>query len=109
MTRVALKGLLGRKVRAGLTALAFVQLTALVLNLLPVPGFDGWGILKPWVPGLRSVKDGGIAHLAPTLVFLAFIFIPATSGAFWRGVLELCRLLGLDAATALRVLRLFHF
>lgn len=29
--------------------LAFLQLTAAVLNLLPVPGLDGWSIIEPYV------------------------------------------------------------
>ncbi|MEV4704920.1 site-2 protease family protein [Actinoplanes sp. NPDC049316] len=33
----------------GLAALAFLQVTASVLNLLPVPGLDGGNILHPWL------------------------------------------------------------
>ena len=29
--------------------LAFLQLTACVLNLLPVPGLDGGNLIQPWL------------------------------------------------------------
>jgi len=32
---------------AGMAFLGFLQVTALVLNLLPIPGFDGYGALEP--------------------------------------------------------------
>jgi Zn-dependent protease len=31
----------------GLAFLGFLQVTAAVLNLLPIPGLDGWAILEP--------------------------------------------------------------
>ncbi|MFV4649204.1 site-2 protease family protein, partial [Mycobacterium tuberculosis] len=30
--------------------LAFLQATALILNLLPVPGLDGYGVIRPFLP-----------------------------------------------------------
>jgi Zn-dependent protease len=33
----------------GLAFLGFLQLTAAVLNLLPIPGLDGWAILEPYL------------------------------------------------------------
>jgi len=34
---------------AALAFLAMLQVTAALLNLLPVPGLDGYGILEPWL------------------------------------------------------------
>ena len=43
---------------AGVALLAFLQLTASVLNLLPVPGLDGGNMLQPWLkPNTRKVFD----------------------------------------------------
>lgn len=62
-----------------LSLLAFLQASALVLNLLPVPGLDGYGVLRPFLPG------GVQAALAPVerygfLVLLGLIiFIPGVS------------------------------
>ena len=45
----ATEGTISAPFYAGLAFLAFLQLTALVLNLLPVPGLDGWGVIEPWL------------------------------------------------------------
>ena len=34
----------------GLSALALIQVLAFVLNILPVPGLDGFGVLEPFLP-----------------------------------------------------------
>ena len=44
-----------------LAFLAFLQATAFVLNLLPVPGLDGYGVIRPflprsWTTALRPVE-----------------------------------------------------
>jgi Zn-dependent protease len=41
-THLLLAGALG--------TLAFFQAAAIVLNLLPIPGLDGYGIIEPWLP-----------------------------------------------------------
>ena len=49
----------------GLAFLAFLQITAAVLNLLPIPGLDGWAIIEPYVDpvtadGAEKVKPWGM-------------------------------------------------
>ena len=54
---------------AALAFLAFLQATALLINLLPIPGLDGYGALRPFLPqGLAA----GLGKLEP-IVFLGFI------------------------------------
>jgi Zn-dependent protease len=50
---------------SGLAFLGFLQLTAAVLNLLPVPGLDGWAIIEPYVDpatarGAEAIKPWGL-------------------------------------------------
>ena len=49
----------------GLAFIAFLQITAAVLNLLPVPGLDGWAIIEPYVDpvtadGAEKIKPWGM-------------------------------------------------
>ena len=49
----------------GLGFMAFLQITATVLNLLPIPGLDGWAIIEPFVDpvtadGAEKVKPWGM-------------------------------------------------
>ena len=83
---------------ASLTFLAFLQLSVLVLTLLPVPGFDGWGIIEPWLPPAAQEFGARLAPIAPLLLFTAFILIPATNAYFWQQVSTLVVLTRLDPA-----------
>ena len=45
--------------------LGFLQLTAAVLNLLPIPGLDGYGIIEPYLdPQTRQFggQDQAVGH-----------------------------------------------
>jgi len=60
----------------GLAFLAYLQIMAVVLNLLPVPPFDGYGVIDPFLPaGIRmqvaQVRGGFI-----WIVFLVLWFVP---------------------------------
>ena len=71
---------------AGLSTLAFFQLLAFLLNILPVPGLDGWGVLEPYVAP-RGINPQ-IRTYAPLAFFvLLFAFPPLlavlSGGAAW--------------------------
>jgi Zn-dependent protease len=56
---------------AALTVLAFLQATALILNLLPIPGLDGFNAIRPFLPA--SVTAG--LHRAEALSMLALLLV----------------------------------
>ncbi len=61
---------------SALALLAFLQIFALILNLIPFPGLDGFGILEPYLPE-------GVLRLAymirPFSLILFFVLIFSTS------------------------------
>lgn len=62
-----------------LAFLAFLQGTALILNLMPIPGLDGFGVIRPflplaWEPGLRKVE--GLVMIG----FFLLIFLSPVAG-----------------------------
>ncbi|MFC0003394.1 site-2 protease family protein [Micromonospora siamensis] len=79
---------------AGLALLAFLQLTASVLNLLPVPGLDGGNMIQPWLnPQWRRMYD----LFAPYgfIVLFALLWNPRIGGAFFGAIFTLADALGL--------------
>jgi len=78
---------------AALAYLLFLQVTATVLNLLPVPGLDGYGIVEPYLP--RRVTTAA-ARFAPYAFIALFVllWIPAVNAAFFDAIFGLLRLLG---------------
>ncbi|MEV0467809.1 site-2 protease family protein [Nocardia tengchongensis] len=78
---------------AGLSFLAFLQISATVLNLLPIPGTDGYGILEPSLSyqtrrALDQIKPYGI------LILFALLFTPELNRLFFDGVSTLFELSG---------------
>ena len=61
---------------AGIGALAFFQATAIVLNLLPVPGLDGFGIVEPLMSRTAAIKA---REVGPAAVLLLFVLLWWTS------------------------------
>ncbi|MFI7437527.1 site-2 protease family protein [Micromonospora haikouensis] len=79
---------------AGLALLAFLQLTASVLNLLPVPGLDGGNMIQPWLnPQWRRMYD----LFAPFgfILLFALLWNPRLGGWFFDGIFAVADLLGL--------------
>nr|MDT0658935.1 site-2 protease family protein [Micromonospora sp. DSM 115978] len=79
---------------AGVALLAFLQLTASVLNLLPVPGLDGGNMIQPWLsPQWRRGYD----LLAPFgfLLLFALLWNPRVGGWFFDAVFAVADLIGL--------------
>ncbi|MBB5923066.1 Zn-dependent protease [Actinoalloteichus hoggarensis] len=61
---------------AGLSYLAYVQIIAFVLNILPVPGLDGYGALEPYLP-YQARRYGQIARpWAPLALFALLLGLP---------------------------------
>ncbi|MDQ3403349.1 MAG: site-2 protease family protein [Actinomycetota bacterium] len=74
---------------AGLSFLALLQLAAFVLNMLPVPGLDGWGAIEPYLSYEARNFGAKARPWAPLILFAALIGIPGVSTVFWNVVTAL--------------------
>ena len=94
---------------AALAFLALLQVTALIFNLVPCPGLDGWGIVEPFFP--RAVRDLGrrLAMWGPIILVAALFLVPGLNRWFWQFVLDVCALIGLDTRAAFLGYKLFQF
>ena len=79
-----------------LAFLLHLQITAVLLNLLPLPPLDGFGALAPWLS--ESARQRGYANstVALFVLFIALSFVPAVNNAFWGAVLGIDELFGID-------------
>jgi Zn-dependent protease len=80
---------------AAMAFLGFLQVTALLLNLLPVPGLDGYGALEPHLSRdlqakLNPVKQWGL------FVLVLLLFIPLLNKVFFGAVTGLVDLTGVS-------------
>jgi Zn-dependent protease len=79
-----------------LAFLGFIEVIALVLNLLPVPGLDGFGIIRPWLPYSVQGLANQYGQLGILAVFAALWFLPPVRDTFFPFVLQLTGMLGID-------------
>lgn len=94
--------------RCALAFLAMLQVTAAILNLLPVPGLDGYGVIEPWLsPAARRQAE----PFAPfgLLVVFACLWIPEVNGVFWDAIDAVMRSLGVSDAETWFGLQYFRF
>ncbi|RIJ71205.1 site-2 protease family protein [Nakamurella silvestris] len=67
----------------GLSYLALLQFVTAVLNLLPVPGLDGFGIISPYLSNRTQEAIRPFRPWAPLLLFVILISFPTASGTLW--------------------------
>jgi Zn-dependent protease len=104
------EGIAALTLRAVLAVSALFQGTAIILNLMPLPGLDGYGILQPWLPEpVRRVSDQAALHVNLILAGL-FLFSSAFGPAVFRASLSIIGLLGIaivDARVGYGLIRLW--
>jgi Zn-dependent protease len=60
----------------GLAFLAYLQIMAVVLNLLPIPPFDGFGIIEPFLPDDLRMRIAPVRGAFVWIVFAVLWFVP---------------------------------
>lgn len=70
-------------IAGALSYLAMLQIFAFVLNMLPIPGLDGWGAIEPYL-SYEAQRFGAKARpWAPLILFACLIGIPGVSEVFF--------------------------
>lgn len=68
---------------AALSFLALLQVFAFVLNILPIPGLDGWGALEPHLSPEAQRFGAKARPWAPLILFVAIIGLPGVAQVFF--------------------------
>lgn len=92
-----------------LTLLAYLQATALILNLLPIPGLDGFGAIRPFLPRRWAPHIHKLEKFAILALLAAIFLLPGAGQALFAAAADLTRALGLDAEALRWGWRAFHF
>jgi Zn-dependent protease len=85
---------------AALSYLALLQIFAFVLNILPIPGLDGWGAIEPWLSPAAQRFGAKARPWAPLILFAALLGIPAVGSAFFSLADSVYDLIGGDSNLA---------
>jgi Zn-dependent protease len=57
----------------GLSFLALLQIVAFIINILPIPGLDGWGAIEPWLSPEAKRFGEQVRPWAPLVLFAVLI------------------------------------
>ena len=74
---------------AALAALGFFLAAATVLNLLPVPGLDGFGIIHPWLPNSLRNAAARYGSIATFGVYATLWFVQPVRDVFFQLVFQI--------------------
>ena len=93
---------------AGVAFLGFLQVTAVLLNLLPIPGLDGYSALEPHL-SLETQRALEPAKQFGWLILLVILIAPMLNRWFFGMVFWFYELSGVPASWALAGMRLTQF
>ncbi|MET3806911.1 Zn-dependent protease [Nakamurella sp. UYEF19] len=77
-----------------LSFLALLQFVTAILNILPVPGFDGFGVIEPYLSASTRRSIAPIRPWAPLVVFVILFSIPNASFYLFKPAYWLMDLFG---------------
>ena len=80
----------------GISFLLVLQIWAILFNLLPIPGLDGYGVIEPFLNIVIREQMERIRPYAFLIILLIFWYVPFVSSFFWLIVIFLWSILGVD-------------
>jgi Zn-dependent protease len=80
-----------------------------VLNLVPIPPLDGYGVIAPYLPSTIRAQSDRLGNILILVFFAALWYVPFISDAFWTLIFWLVNALGIPLSLAGLGLRLFQF
>jgi Zn-dependent protease len=83
-----------------LAFLALLQVTAVILNLLPVPPLDGYRAIAPFLPKNLQMSFERWGSVPLFVLLLLLWVVPAVSSWFWITTFRLAAALGIPLALA---------
>lgn len=93
----------------GLAFLVFLQVSSVVLNLIPLPPFDGFGVVGPYLPDSISIPLAQTQGMLAWVVFFLLWYLPAFNNAFWSFISYLTQLAGVPFQLVAQGYNLFRF
>ncbi len=94
---------------SALALLGFLQATALILNLLPVPGLDGFGILQAVLPPRTRAFVNRFSPIVMIVFLVALFTMPALFAPIFGVAIWLCEQIWIGVTPIVTGFELFRF
>jgi Zn-dependent protease len=106
---VALPFVVSDALRDALSLLTLLQASALVLNLLPIPGLDGYGVIRPFLPDGVRARMVKIEKIGFLILFALIFWVPGVSKFIFGAAFVLTDLMGVARPAIGAGWQAFHF
>ena len=93
----------------GLAFLAFLQISAVILNLIPLPPFDGYGVIEPFLDSDLQMRMAETRGMLVWIVFLLLWYVPVIGNSFWNFISLVAESIGIPLDLASIGFTLFQF
>jgi len=93
----------------GLSFLLVLQVSAVLFNSIPLPPFDGYNVLEPFLSEEIRAQMDRFRGIAIWVILLLFWFVPPVSNSFWETVYSVSITLGVDWGMVIAGLERFRF
>ncbi|MGZ9223151.1 MAG: site-2 protease family protein [Anaerolineales bacterium] len=93
----------------GLSFLLVLQVSAVLFNLIPLPPFDGYSVLEPFLHPVVREQFDRFRGVAIWVILLAFWYVPFISEVFWETVYNFSTILGVNWSLVVAGLERFRF
>ncbi len=93
----------------GLAFLALMQVSAVVLNLIPVPPFDGYRALAPYLDQELRARIDQVSGIVVMLAFFVLWYVQAVNTFFWQVVFRISGWLHVPVLLAIQGFTQFQF
>jgi len=93
----------------GLSFLLVLQISAVLFNLIPLPPFDGYNALEPFLNPIIREQVDRVRGATIWIIFLLFWYVPVVSSFFWNTVYVFSTILGANWSLVIMGLERFQF
>jgi Zn-dependent protease len=89
--------------------LLFLEISALILNLIPLPPLDGFQAIAPWLGEGFYERGMELSRFTTFLLFISLWYIPNVRDPFWQLVFGISDFIGVDPALISTGFRTYQF
>ena len=93
----------------GLSFLLVLQVSAVLFNSIPLPPFDGYNVLEPFLDPVIRMQVDRFRDISIWIILLLFWFVPAVANSFWETVYIVSTVIGVDWGWVISGLERFRF
>jgi tetratricopeptide (TPR) repeat protein len=87
------------------SALAFLivlDISVVILNLLPIPPLDGYGIIEPWLPAQTKIQLRSFSKYGIIILFILLWYVQPLNQVLWNATYSICAILGVPLELAFK-------